>query len=248
MQTKLNQIVREWPKGTVRTSSSLKLEGYSDDLLSKYVKSKWLDSFGFGAFQLYGDKIQWFGAIYTLQKEQNSTIHVAGKSALQFKGLAHNISSNLQKITLFHNDNNVLPKWFLDYKWNVELVITRTTKFGNYSRFLSDIVLDGITIKASTPELAIMEMLFDVPNNESYNEANLIMEGLLTLQPKVLSDLLLECKSVKVKRLFMHLAEKHNHPWVKLVKLSEVDFGKGKRQIFPNGVLDSKYLITVPRD
>jgi len=247
MQIKLNQLVREWPKGTVRTSSSLKLDGYSDDLLFKYVKSKWLESFGFGAFQLYGDKIEWFGAIHTLQKELNSTIHVAGKSALQLKGLAHNITSDLQKINLFHCDDYVLPKWFLDYKWDVALTITKTLKFGNYSGFLSDVVINGITVKTSSPELAIMEMLFDVPKSESYNEAYLIMEGLLTLRPKVLSDLLLECKSVKVKRLFMHLAEKHNHSWLRSLKLANVTFGKGKRLIVRDGMLDSKYLITVPR-
>lgn len=247
MQTKLNQLITKWPKGTVRTSSSLKLDGYSDDLLFKYVKSKWLDSFGFGAFNLYGDEIEWFGAIYALQNELNSTIHVGGKSALQLKGLAHNLTGDLQKIKLFHCDSNVLPKWFLGYKWDVALAITKTLQFGNYSSFLSDVVLNGITVKTSSPELAIMEMLHDVPNNESYNEADLIMEGLLSLRPKVLSDLLFECKSVKVKRLFMHLAEKHNHSWVKSLKLANVNFGKGNRLVVRGGMLDPKYLITVPR-
>ena len=47
MQGKLNQIISSWQKGTVRTSVSLRAEGYSDDLLSKYVKSNWLNSVGF---------------------------------------------------------------------------------------------------------------------------------------------------------------------------------------------------------
>ena len=222
MQRKLNQIISNWQKGTVRTSNSLRTDGYSDDLLSKYVKSKWLESFGFGAYKLYGNSIHWFGAIHALQTELNSTIHVAGKSALQINGLAH--------------------------KWDTTLTITQTTKCGNYSHFLTDIVLDSITLKVSSPELAIMEMLLKVPDGESYNEANLIMEGLLTLRPKVVSKLLLECKSVKTKRLFLHLAEKQNHTWFRRLDLAKVNLGSGKRQIIKNGRLDSKYLITVPRE
>lgn len=248
MQGKLNRLLIGWQKGTIRTSASLRLEGYSDDLLSKYKKSKWLESFGNGAYKLYGDRIEWYGALFALQRELNSTIHVAGKSALQLKGLAHNISNDFRKLNLFHNDNKYLPKWFRDHKWDVELVVTKTGKFRNYKKlFLSDIILNGISIKVSSPELAIMEMLFKVPERESYNEANLIMEGLLTLRPKIISEILLECKSVKLKRLFMHLAERHNHSWLKRLNLSKVDFGKGKRQIVSNGMLDSKYQITVPK-
>ncbi len=247
MQRKLNQIISNWQKGTVRTSNSLRKVGYSDDLLSKYAKSKWLESFGFGAYKLYGNSIQWFGAIQALQTELNSTIHVAGKSALQLNGLAHNITGDLQNIVLFHNDTKQLPKWFLAHKWDATLTITQTTKCGNYNHFLTDIMLNSITLKVSSPELAIMEMLLKVPDGESYNEANLIMEGLLTLRPKVVSKLLLECKSVKTKRLFLHLAEKQSHTWFKRLDLAKVNLGSGKRQIIPNGRLDPKYLITVPR-
>jgi hypothetical protein len=247
MQGKLNQLISSWQKGTIRTSISLGGDGYSDDLLSKFVKGKWLESFGFGAYKLYDNNIEWFGALYALQTELNSTIHVAGKSALQLKGLAHNITGDFKKIDLFHNDSKYLPKWFLKYKWNTTITFTKTSKYGNFNRFLTDVVLDGITIKVSSPELAIMEMLLNIPLEESYNEANLIMEGLITLRSKIISELLLECKSVKVKRLFMHLAERHNHSWFKKLNLVNVDFGKGKRQIVSNGVLDSKYLITVPR-
>ena len=181
-----------------------------------------------------------------MQTELNSTIHVAGKSALQLKGLAHNITGDLRRIELFHNDKKQLPKWFLDYNWGVKLSITKTAKCGDYQKFLSNISLKEISINVSSPELAIMEMLLKVRDKESYSEANLIMEGLLTLRPKILGKLLIECKSVKTKRLFLHLAEKHNHAWFRRLDLSKVDLGSGKRQIVTNGRLDSKYLITVP--
>ena len=58
--------------------------------------------------------------------------------------------------------------------------------------------------------------------------------------------LLEQCASVKVKRLFMVLAERCQHTWVKKLDLSKVDFGKGKRMLVSGGRFDSKYDITVP--
>jgi hypothetical protein len=74
------------------------------------------------------------------------------------------------------------------------------------------------------------------------------MESLVTLRPEVVQKLLEMCRFVKVKRLFMYMAEKHRYPWVEKLDLSGIDFGKGKRRIVSGGELDPKYLITVSRD
>jgi hypothetical protein len=52
----------------------------------------------------------------------------------------------------------------------------------------------------STPERAILEMLDGLPTHESFDRADKIMEGLTTLSPRRLQKLLLDCKSIKVKR------------------------------------------------
>jgi hypothetical protein len=51
---------------------------------------------------------------------------------------------------------------------------------------------------------------------------------------------------VKVKRLFMYLAEREAHAWVKKVDLSHVDFGSGKRVIGKGGKLNVKYNLSLP--
>jgi len=66
------------------------------------------------------------------------------------------------------------------------------------------------------------------------------------LRADVVQSLLEQCASVKVKRLFLHLAEKHNHAWFKSLDLAKVSLGSGKRMLVPGGRLDPKYLITVP--
>ena len=102
------------------------------------------------------------------------------------------------------------------------------------------------SIKVSAPERAMMEVLYLVPQEESYEEAKLLMEGLSTLRPELVQALLKNCRSVKVKRLFMHLAEACNLPWVKKVDTKKVNFGKGKRVVVAGGHFDSKYNISVP--
>jgi Transcriptional regulator, AbiEi antitoxin, Type IV TA system len=92
----------------------------------------------------------------------------------------------------------------------------------------------------------MLEVLYEVPRRELYEEATLLMEGLTTLRPRLVQTLLEHCTSVKVKRLFMVLAERCNHAWVNKLDLSHVEFGKGKRMLLKGGRFDSKYRITVP--
>jgi hypothetical protein len=94
--------------------------------------------------------------------------------------------------------------------------------------------------------MLVMEVLHFIPQDETFEEAMLLMEGLITLRPKVIQTLLEQCHSVKVKRLFMILAEECNHAWVQKLDLSKVDFGKGKRMLVKGGRFNAKYNITVP--
>ena len=90
--------------------------------------------------------------------------------------------------------------------------------------------------------------LFTLWQKVGFDEAFLIMENLATLRSEMVQRLLVMCRSIKVKRLFMFMAEKHGHPWVSDLDLSRLDLGKGKRMIIPKGSFDRKYRITVPRD
>lgn len=98
----------------------------------------------------------------------------------------------------------------------------------------------------STPERAVLEMLDGLPAHESFAQADKMIEGLATLSPRRLQKLLLDCKSIKVKRLFFFFADPHNHPWRKHLDKDAVDLGTGKRMLVRGGRLDPTYLITVP--
>ena len=100
----------------------------------------------------------------------------------------------------------------------------------------------------ATLERAILEVLDDVPQHETAEHAKLLLENLRSLSPRRLTGLLEDCKSIKVKRLFLALAERQNHAWFQALDLKRVTLGSGKRVLEPGGKYDAKYRITLPRD
>jgi len=87
-----------------------------------------------------------------------------------------------------------------------------------------------------------------VPKHISVEHADYLMQGLSTLSPRKLEPLLQASLSVKSKRLFMWLAQRHNHPWFKYLKPEQYNLGSGKRSIVQAGRLDTTWNITVPKE
>ena len=93
-----------------------------------------------------------------------------------------------------------------------------------------------------------MECLALCPDDFSLAEAYDLMEGLSTLRPKQVQELLEECTSIKVKRLFLYFAERAGHSWFKYIDQTKINLGSGNRSITNNGVLVSKYNLVLPKE
>lgn len=93
-----------------------------------------------------------------------------------------------------------------------------------------------------------MECLHLAPQYYDITDLYYVMEMLSILPPKNVQRLLEECRSVKVKRLFLFMAEKARHAWFEALDLDKVDLGSGKRVIAKGGVYDKKYQITIPAE
>ena len=100
----------------------------------------------------------------------------------------------------------------------------------------------------STPERAVLELLDELPQHESFDQVDVLMEGLSDLAPRRLQKLLVRCRSVKVKRLFFFFADRHRHAWLKHVDRTAIDLGSGKRMLVKDGRYDPTYEITVPKE
>jgi hypothetical protein len=233
----------------VAASSSLNKEGFGYDLLARYKKSGWLEPFGRGAYVLPGDRVEWAGAVYALQEQLHLNVHPGGKTALELQGYAHYLRAEKRKIFLYAEPALVLPSWFRGERLGVEFFVTRTRLFPPATgEGFSELRDREFSVRMSAPERAALEMLHLVPRAVGFDEALLIMENLVSLRPGVVQKLLEICCFVKVKRLFMYMAERHGHPWAEQLDLSKVYFGKGKRLVVAGGSLDRKYGITVPRE
>jgi hypothetical protein len=226
----------------------LEKRGVYQQLVYEYEKASWLRTIGRGAYARDGDKVEWTGGLYALQEQLKLWIHAGGKTALQMQGYAHFLPiGKSATISLFGNPDVKLPAWFKQYRWGAKVRYTATSLFAGQAELgLTKKDLGSYSIKISAPERAIMEVLYGVPQVDSYEEARLLMEGLTTLRPKMVQGLLEKCASVKVKRLFMLLAEGSKHAWVQKLDLARIDFGKGKRTLVKGGRFDPKYKITVP--
>ena len=246
--SKINQLLRAWPNGTVAVLPWLEKQGVYQQLVHKYESTSWVRRVGQGAYVKAGDKVEWTGGLYAIQAQLKLPIHVGAKTALQMQGFAHFLPMGKDiTVSLFGLPNVKLPMWFRQYRWGVKVRYAMTNLFvGAADQGLTKKDMDSYVVNVSTPERAILEVLYGVPLVDSYEEARLLMEGLTTLRPRVVQGLLEKCASVKVKRVFMVLTESCKHAWIRKVDLSKIDFGKGKRMLVRGGRFDPKYNITVP--
>jgi hypothetical protein len=247
-RSKINQLLKKWPSGVVAVLPWLEKQGAYQQLMHEYEKTAWVRRIGQGAYAREGDKVEWTGGLYALQEQLGLPIHAGGKTALSVQGYAHFLPMGQGiTVTLFGLPNVKLPRWFKQYRWGVKLRYTTTNLFmSQHKQSFTQKDMGSYAVRVSTPERAMMEVLYEVPKRESYEEAKLLMEGLTTLRPRLVQAMLEDCTSVKGKRLFMVLAESCKHAWVKKLDLSQVEFGKGKRMLVKGGRLDTTYNITVP--
>ena len=93
-----------------------------------------------------------------------------------------------------------------------------------------------------------MECLHLYPEYFSLLDSYYVMEMMTTLRPALVQQLLEECSSIKVKRLFLYMAEKAGHNWFSALNLSKLDLGKGIRNISATGRYDNNYQIIIPTE
>lgn len=246
LRKRINQQLIAGPANAVLTSDWLKGRGISSKLAGYYAGSGWLHRVGDGAFTVQPGTPTWLGAVFGLQQKSKS-LHPGGRTALELSGLAHFLPlGETHPLFLFGRVGERLPTWFRRLPWS-KRVRHVSTNFLPNELGISEHRDGELVVKISAPERATLEFLQALkPSASEYEHANLIFEGLGTLRGDVVQSLLEQCASVKVKRLFLHLAEKHNHAWFKSLDLSKVSLGSGKRVLVTGGRLDPKYLITVP--
>jgi transcriptional regulator with AbiEi antitoxin domain of type IV toxin-antitoxin system len=269
---KLNQLERLLPEGLLVDAAWLERQGYSRALRHQYVSSGWLEQPVRGVYHRHRTISSWEQIVISLQTLLQYPVSVGGRSALELQGYAHYLPASPDMRTIHLYTDKKLPGWLTKFSANAEFISH------NRSRFLSTaeqneeaLVLDNARTNTSTtplsgglqilpwgqwnwplvissPERAILELMDELPRNESFHQVDMIMESLVNLRPRRLQALLEDAKSIKVKRLFFFFADRHRHKWLSHLDRKKISLGSGKRVIFQGGILDSKYKITVPEE
>lgn len=247
--SKINHLLRVWPVGTVAISSWLENQGIYQQLAYSYEHSGWLKKVGRGAFARWSDSLTWPGGVYALQKQLKIPVHVGGRTALELQGYAHFLPLGQGgPVYLFGVPGHALPSWFKNFNWGHRVEFKVPQLFKDKAKLgLTTHSFGNFEVQVSSPERAVMELLHLLPAEQDFEEAVSLMEGLRTLRPKLVQELLEKCRSIKVKRIFLALAERGKHAWMKRIDLSKIMLGSGKRRVAIGGVLDPKYQVTLPK-
>lgn len=262
--SKSNLLTRLIPDGLVADASWLEQRGYSRSLRHYYVSTGWLEQPVHALYRRPGPSMRWEQIVVSLQSLLDRPVSVGGRTALELQGYAHYLPHTLKRVHLYWDapvpgwlNKLPLPQVFVSHKRQRLFPQLGTAQPGASSAHSTDDPslsslrhlpsgIDNHQLIVSTAERAYLELLDELPGNESFDIADLFMEGLATLSPRRLQRLLEEVRSIKVKRLFLFFAERHQHRWLAHLDKSRVDLGKGKRMLVAGGRLDKQYQITVP--
>jgi hypothetical protein len=246
-EDKLKYMLEAHKPGVPFLSGWLEEHGISRDLQKRYRKSAWLSSLGTGVYQRPHDTVTWRGALCALQQQAAFPVHAGALTALSLQGQDRYMRLGGEAVYLFSSSGRKLPKWFCDHDWGVPVQPVRTS-FLPEDTGLTAHQEQNFTIRVSSAERAMLECLYLAPERMDLVECYQLMEGMANLRPKLLQDLLESCQSVKVKRLFLYMADKAGHQWRTFLDTDRFDLGAGDRAIVKGGAYVSKFGISVPEE
>ncbi|MBR3074773.1 MAG: type IV toxin-antitoxin system AbiEi family antitoxin [Bacteroidales bacterium] len=247
MATKIKNIFDITPWDSVLFSSWLAAQGIDRKGQSLYVQSGWLERIAQGVYKKAGSHPTLYGAVASYNNQLGKSCHVGASSALDLRGYSHFVSMGKPSAYLFTDKESRLPGWFGSVEWDMSVRYFTTSIFGgNLGLEVYD--YNGVQLLISSPERAFMECLHLSPEQFTLLDSYYVMEMMTTLRPALVQQLLEKCTSIKVKRLFLYMAEKAGHSWFRAIDLSNVNLGKGIRNISATGRFDKRYQIIIPAE
>ena len=242
---KIDLLLRMGTKNGLYFSEWLKKNGYSDQLISKYRQSGWLTSLAKGVVYRTGDKLSAYAAVSCYNNQLNRQLRVAAHSALELFGFNHYVPMGKPVLMVAYSGISI-PKWMNADYFDRTIKPFETNMFTTIQT--STVKVEGVNLLVSSPEQAFMECMLLAPDRYGYMDLYYIMEQLTSLRADVVQTLLETIKNLRVKRMFLYMAEKAGHYWFEMLDMVKIDIGTSKLQLVEKGIYISKYRITVPKE
>ena len=241
-----NCLFLNWKDEEVHTYSWFESHGISRQSIHQCLNNKLIKKLGGGAYIKANDELNWQAAIFTAQKELQLPLHVAGQSALEMQGSGHFLQLGKRPlIYIIKREEMRIPIWLKNNNWGVKFHFKTSSLFPS-NLGLTEYNQSKFRFTLSSRERAIMEMIDSLDLRDSFETLERYFEGLLSLRDSLVQKLLENCSSIKIKRVFLHMADKLQLPVIKKINVHRVELGRGKRVVSKNGKLDKTYNITVP--
>ena len=201
--------------------------GVSSALAHHYLKSGWLTRVGRGVFMFPNDVLQEQACLKFLSGRIPG-LHVGGKTALGWRGVRHNVPAQ-EPLWLWGDQSAKLPAWFVQRFRARYTARSPFTSAMPGSLGLQSLPEHPNGVLVFVPERALIELLSEVGIHQGVEEAHNIMEGVRSLRPDVLTQLLKHCRRVKVARLCVLWAEEFNLSWANAArKAAKRHLGHGR--------------------
>ncbi len=246
------------PEGMIASRNWLMAKQLGRHAIDNLVKSGQLKALVKGVYRRATGELSWQGVVCSLQNMFQLDVVAGGLTALELQGFGHYITMQT-KVQVHLFASQPLPVWLNVLFEDVVFVFHTNTELLGKSEKNADnpntLGLYTTTHKwregmqpliLSAPERAILEVLAGVPKYTSFEHADQLMQGMTSLSPRRLQELLEKCNNIKVRRLFLWLAERQNYPWLQKLDLNKINLGSGNRMLLKGGKLNKKYKITVP--
>lgn len=245
-RNKLNQLLHYWQPGGLLFSSWLNKNGYSPQLIQQYRRSGWFSMLTRGVMYRTGDKLSSLATISSYNNQLNKKLYVGAHSALEIFGFNHYVPMGKPVLMIGYPIQDNIPNWLINTDFEYELKFFSTKTF--LKPQLTIFNKGDAKILTSVPEQAFLECLMLAPNQYAYIDLFYIMEQLTTLRADVIQQLLENTDNLKIKRLFLYMAQKAGHDWYFRLDKSKIKLGTGKYKLTDNGVYLSEYMITIPKE
>ena len=254
---KLKPLLEDVPPGFYVDAAWLVARKIDRKSIHDYAKRGWLESVVRGLYRRPftsaedpGSRTSWVIPVLSMQWLMHYDVHVGGKTALAVRGHTHYLNlGERETIFLYGSD---IPTWLKRLPTRHVFKTRTRALFGGDTAGIEKLSnRNGFTdsrwpLTVSSPERAVLELINELPNKETFDTVDTLFQGLANLRPKRLHELLMLCNSIKVKRLFFVFADRHNHAWRKHLDTGAYNLGSGPRGLIKGGRMHPVYRIAVP--
>ncbi|MFW6732699.1 MAG: type IV toxin-antitoxin system AbiEi family antitoxin domain-containing protein [Synechococcus sp.] len=223
------EALAQLPRGGPLGMEILATHGITAKRASALVRSGWLLHLGRGAYGLPGDTLQ-RDACLAFLAQQVPGLHVAGKTALAWRGVRHNLAYR-ETVVLWGDLPARVPHWLEDVvpvRYRMAHIFDADLPAG---LGLAPLPGGHSELPVSAPERALLELFSETGSFEGLEEVCQLVESTRNLRLPLLDELLGHLTRIKVVRLAARLASQLELPWAELAQGHSRRLGGGRRWV-----------------